>query len=130
MWTIYKNKDRIQKFKETEDPRYIYQNKLDKACFQHDLANGDFKNLTRRTAADKILRGKAFKLLKIRNIMDINVNSLQWSINFLIKKNLGGRVKNGNISNKKLSQELYKPVIRKFNKGKVQSLFIPQYLGC
>ena len=38
-----KNKDRIQKFKETGDLQYIYQNKLDKACFQHDIAFGDFK---------------------------------------------------------------------------------------
>ena len=38
-----KNKERIQKFKETGDSRYIYQNELDKACFQHDMANGDFK---------------------------------------------------------------------------------------
>ena len=28
-----KNKERIQKFKETGDSRYIYQNKLDKVCF-------------------------------------------------------------------------------------------------
>ena len=37
-----KIKQRIQKFKETGDSRYIYQNKLDKACFQHDMAYGDF----------------------------------------------------------------------------------------
>ena len=30
-----KNKERTQKFKETEDSRYIYQNELDKACFQY-----------------------------------------------------------------------------------------------
>ena len=28
-----KNKERIQKFKESGDSRYIYQNKLDKVCF-------------------------------------------------------------------------------------------------
>ena len=33
-----KNKKRIQKFKETGDSQYIYQNKLDKVCFQHDIA--------------------------------------------------------------------------------------------
>ena len=33
-----KNKDRIQKFRETADSRYIYQNELDKACFQHNMA--------------------------------------------------------------------------------------------
>ena len=59
-----KNKQRIQKFKETGDSRYIYQNKLDKACFQHDMAYGDFKDLTRRTASDKILPDKAFDIAK------------------------------------------------------------------
>ena len=38
-----KNKKRIQKFKETGDSRYIYQDEFDKACFQHDIAYGDFK---------------------------------------------------------------------------------------
>ena len=33
-----KNKERIQNFKETGDSRYIYQNKLDKACFQNYMA--------------------------------------------------------------------------------------------
>ena len=28
-----KSKEKIQKFKETVDSRYIYQNELDKACF-------------------------------------------------------------------------------------------------
>ena len=39
-----KNKERIQKFKETGDTNYIYKNELDKACFQHDTAYGDFKD--------------------------------------------------------------------------------------
>ena len=47
-----KNKERIQKFKEAGDSRYIYQNKLDKACFQNDMAYDDFKDLTKRTASD------------------------------------------------------------------------------
>ena len=37
-------KQRIQKFKETGDSRHINQNKLDKACFQQDMAYGDFKD--------------------------------------------------------------------------------------
>ena len=36
-----KNKERIKKFKETGDTKYIYKNELDKACFQHDMAHGD-----------------------------------------------------------------------------------------
>ena len=59
-----KNKENISKFKETGDTNYIYRNKLDKACFQHDMAYGDFKDLARRTAADKVLRDKAFNIAK------------------------------------------------------------------
>ena len=59
-----KNKQRIQKFKETEDTNYIYKNELDKACFQHDMAYGDFKDLARRAASDKVLRDKAFSIAK------------------------------------------------------------------
>ena len=55
-----KNKERIKNFKETGDSRCIYRNELDKACFQHDKACGDFKDLNRRTAANKVLCDKAF----------------------------------------------------------------------
>ena len=57
-----KNKKRMQKFKETTDSKYIYQKKLDKACFQHDIDYGDFKDLHRRTASNKVLLGKAFNI--------------------------------------------------------------------
>ena len=57
-----KNKKRIQKFKETGDTSYIYKNELGKACFQHDMAYGGFKELVKRTAADKVFRNKAFKI--------------------------------------------------------------------
>ena len=42
-----KNKERIQKFKETADSRYIYQKELYKSCSQHDMGYGDSKDLTR-----------------------------------------------------------------------------------
>ena len=57
-----KNKERIQKFKKAGDSKYIYRNELYKACFQHDMAYGYFKDLAKRTAADKVLRDKAFNI--------------------------------------------------------------------
>ena len=57
------NKERIQKFKETGSTNYIYKNELDKACFQHDMAYEDFKDLNRRTADDKVLQHKAFNIV-------------------------------------------------------------------
>ena len=59
-----KNKERVQKFKETGDTSYIYKNEFDKACFQHDMADGDFKDLARRAASGKDLRDKAFNIAK------------------------------------------------------------------
>ena len=43
---------------------YIYKNELDKACFQHDMAYGDFKDIKRRIASQKLLRDKAFNIAK------------------------------------------------------------------
>ena len=49
-----RHKERIKKFKQTGDTRYIYRNELDKACFQHDSAYADHKDLINRTEADKV----------------------------------------------------------------------------
>ena len=57
-----KNKERIQKFKKMGDTSYICKNELDKACFQHDMTYGDFKDLAKIIAADKVLRDRAFKI--------------------------------------------------------------------
>ena len=70
-----KNKEGIKIFKEKGDSRYIYQNKLDKACLQYDMAYGNFKDLNRRTTVDKVLHDKA--------MMGISVKLLQWFIIFL-----------------------------------------------
>ena len=59
-----KNKERIQKFKETGDTSNIYKNKLDKARFQNDMAYRDFKDIARRAASDKIFRDKTFNIAK------------------------------------------------------------------
>ena len=50
-----KDKERVKKFKETSDSKYIHANKLDNACFQHVMGHGDFKDLPRRTVSDKVL---------------------------------------------------------------------------
>ena len=80
-----KNKEKIQKFKERRDSRYIYQNKLDKACFQNSIAHGGFKDLARRTTSDKVLHDKAFNIAKIQSIMVIKEVMVY---NFLTKDSL------------------------------------------
>ena len=53
-----KNKEKIQRFK------IYYKTELDRACFQHDMAYGYFKDFKKRTAADKVLRDIAFNIAK------------------------------------------------------------------
>ena len=46
---------------QTGNTNYIYKNDLDKACFQHNMAYGKYKDLTTRTESDKVLRDKRLK---------------------------------------------------------------------
>ena len=55
---------KLHKLIKTKDSGYIYQNELDKACFQYDMSYGDFRDLTRRTTSNKILRDKAFDIAR------------------------------------------------------------------
>ena len=80
-----KNKERIRKSKEIGDRTYIYKNELDKACLQHDMAYGDFKDLARGTASDKVLRDKAFNIVKNSKCDGYKRGLLLWFTNFLIK---------------------------------------------
>ena len=63
-----KNKEKRRKIKKQKqkigDSRNIYRNELDKACFQHDMTYGYFKDLAKRAASDEVLRDKAFNIAK------------------------------------------------------------------
>ena len=48
---------------ETGNTDFIYWNELDKACFQHDMAYGESKDLIKRTQSDKVLKEKVFKIV-------------------------------------------------------------------
>ena len=50
--------------KKKKHSRHIYQKELVKASFQRDIDYGDFKDLPRRAASDKVLHDKAFNIAK------------------------------------------------------------------
>ena len=94
------------------------------------MGYGDFKNLPRRTASDKVLHDKAFHIAKIRNMMDIKEVMLQYSLSFFLLKsilvilllvqiNLLLKVELCRTSN----QQKNYTIIRKFEKYKVYSSF-------
>ena len=127
-----KHKQRIQKFKETGDTNYIYKNELDKACFAHDAAYSDSKDLTKRTVADKILRDKAFNIAKDlkydgyqRGLASMVYKFFDKKSALLADKSTEGSGVNIKLTpqNQKLAEELHEPVIKKFEKRKVHAAF-------
>ena len=88
MWTIYKKQRKNKKIKETGDSRYIYQNGLDKACFLQDMAYEDFKDLTRRTASNKMLCDKAINITQNPKYDGYQRGLASMVYNFLIKNPL------------------------------------------
>ena len=117
-----KNKERIKKFKETGDSRYIDRNELDIACFRQDMAYRDFKDFTKRGAADKVLRDKAFNIAKDLKYDEYQRGLTSMVYKFFDKKTAGSGIKSMS-QNEELAEELLKPIIRKFKKRKVYSAF-------
>ena len=73
----------------------MYQNELDKAYFQHDMAYGDFIDLTRRTASDK-----AFNIAKNWKYDGFQFELIPVVYELFDNKMSGSGIKNENISNK------------------------------
>ena len=113
-----KNKVRTQKFKETEDSK----NELDKTCFQHDMAYGDFKDLTRRTGSDKILRDKAFSIAKNPKYYGYQRVFASMVHKFFHKNTSGGAIKNENMS-KKISRTITQSNYQKIYEKKSTLIF-------
>ena len=85
-----KHRDRINKFMNTGDTRFIYRNDLEKACFQHDSAYSDSKDLVKRTQSDKILIDKAFNIAKNPNYDEYQRGLAAMVYKFFDKKSTKG----------------------------------------
>ena len=125
-----RHKERIKKFKQTGDTRYIYRNELDKACFQHDSAYADHKDLINRTKSDKVLGHKAYDIASNPEYDGYQRGLASMVYKFFDKKSMGSGNKKDMTKSRSLERssliladELHKPVIRKFNKRKVYLQF-------
>ena len=86
------------------------------------MGYGDFKVLTKRTAADKVLRNKAFKFAIDQKYDGYQRRLASMVYKFFDKKSQGSGLAS-NKENIQLADELYKPIIRKLKKRKVHSSF-------
>ena len=87
------------------------------------MAYGDFKDWARKTASDKRLHDKAFNIAKNPKYDGYYSRLASMGYKCFDKKTSGSGIKNENMLNKELAEELHKLIIRKFNKRKAQSLF-------
>ena len=115
------HKERIKKFKQIGDTRYIYRNEFNKACFQHDSAYADNKDLVNRTKSDKVLRDKTYNIASNPEYDGYQRGLASMVYKFFDKKSIGsGFARDSSLI---LADELHKPVIKKFNKRKVYLQF-------
>ena len=52
----------IKEFKRRDDTRLLYRNELDKACFKHDAAYAEYKDVKNRLMSDQELRNSAYEI--------------------------------------------------------------------
>ena len=88
MLVVHLQKEKKKEYRQKRDrsSRYIYQNALDKLCFQREMAYGDFKVLPRRTASDKVLHNKVFNIAKNPKYDGYHRGHASMVYNFLIKR--------------------------------------------
>ena len=81
------------------------------------------KDLDRRTFADEVLHDKAFNIAKYPKYdgYQHGLSSMIYKVSD--KKTSGSGIKNENVSNKELAEELHKPITREFNKKKSMFTF-------
>ena len=128
-----RHREIIKEFKRIGDTRYIYRNELDKACFQHNSAYADHKDLINRTEADKVLRDKAYDIASNPEYDGYQRGLASMVYEFFDKKSTAEptarsslertvsgfkKLKNTERNSSILADERHKPIIRKFNKRK------------
>ena len=119
-----KHRERIQKFKEIGNLKHLHRNKL--ACFAHDAAYSDSKDITKRTVSDKIVKDTADGIGRNHKFDGYQRALVSMVYKFFYKKTGSGAIgtsKVGVTVNEKLAQKLHKPVIEKFRRAKVYARF-------
>ena len=88
---------------------FDYGNELDKACFSHDAAYSDSKDLAKRTVSGKILKERAYDIAR-----NCQYDEHQRALACMVYKVFDKKTRSGMSVNEQLAEELHKPVIKQF----------------
>ena len=98
--------------------KHLYRNELDKACFTHNTAYSDSKDLAKRTISDKILKDRAYEIAR-----NSNYDGYQRALGNMVYKFFDKKTGSEIGVNEQLAEELHKPAITKFKRRKVYERF-------
>ena len=127
-----RHKERITEFKLKGDTRLLYRNELDKACFKHDAAYAEYKDVENRLISDQKFRTSTYDIASnpVYDVYERGLASMVYKFFDskaapLDKKAMSGKgyAKHSSLErtkevNKILAEELHKPVIKKLIKEK------------
>ena len=113
-----KHRKRIQKFTKIGNLKHLYRSELDTACFPHDAAYVDSKDLPKRTISDKSLKDRAYE-----NARNRGYDGYQRTLASMLYKFFDKKTGSGISANEQLAEELHKPVIKRFKRKKVYARF-------
>ena len=113
-----KHRDRIQKFREAGNLKHLYRNELDKACYAHDAAYPNSKDLVKRTLSDKILKDTLYDISRNRKY-----DGHQRALASVVYKFFDTKTGSGVSVNEELAEELHKPVTKKFKRRKASARY-------
>ena len=112
------HRQRIKKIRETGNLKRLCRSESHKACYLHNAAYSDSKDMAKGTISDKIRKDRHFQIDMNRNY-DGYQRALASMVYKFFDKKTGLRVS----VNEHLAEELHKPVIKKFKRRKVYERF-------
>ena len=93
-----KHRERVHKFRKTENLKHFYRNKLVKACFAHDAAYSD----------SKILKDRAYGIAK-----NCDYDRYQRALPIKVSTFFDKKTRSGVSANEQLTKELNEPLVKK-----------------
>ena len=97
-----KHSKNMLKFREKGNLKYLYRSKLEKACFAHDVAYSNSKDLATRAISDNILKVRAYEISS-----NCNHDGYQRTSASMVYKFFNTKIGSGISVHEQLTEELH-----------------------
>ena len=112
------HRQRIKNIRETGNLKRLCRSESHKACYLHNAAYSDSKDMAKGTISDKIRKDRHFQI-----DMNRNYDGYQRALASMVYKFFDKKAGLGVSVNEQLAEKLHKPVIKEFKRRKVYGRF-------